>query len=194
MQILNGLWTTPQGEPFSFEGRFWQLEECPQLPSARASAAARSRLGGTGPRRTPPMAAKLGRRVQQRRLALTAAERFANVRRVCEEIGRDPSTLRMSATAQVICGSTRAEAQERLERLGEPGAPMLANGVVGTPSEVVGELERLDAEGCETVYLHIFDIDDLDHLAADRQRGPCRRSHESDVHDQTRGAALRWRA
>ena len=41
----------------------------------------------------------------------------------------------------------------------------LANGVVGTPSEVVGELERLDAEGCETVYLHIFDIDDLDHLA-----------------------------
>ena len=81
-----------------------------------------------------------------------------------KEIGRDPSTLRMSATAQVICGSTKAEAQQRLERLGEPGARMLANGVVGTPSEVVGELERLDGEGCETVYLHIFDIDDLDHL------------------------------
>jgi hypothetical protein len=71
----------------------------------------------------------------------------------------------MSATAQVICGATKAEAQQRLERLGAPGARMLANGVVGTPPELVGELERLSGEGCETVYLHIFDIDDLDHLA-----------------------------
>jgi len=27
MQIIKGLWTTPQGEPFSSDGRFWQLEE-----------------------------------------------------------------------------------------------------------------------------------------------------------------------
>jgi alkanesulfonate monooxygenase SsuD/methylene tetrahydromethanopterin reductase-like flavin-dependent oxidoreductase (luciferase family) len=73
--------------------------------------------------------------------------------------------LRLSATAQVICGSTKAEAQQRLKRLGEPGARMLANGVVGTPSELVADLERLAGEGCETVYLHIFDIDDHDHLA-----------------------------
>jgi alkanesulfonate monooxygenase SsuD/methylene tetrahydromethanopterin reductase-like flavin-dependent oxidoreductase (luciferase family) len=91
-------------------------------------------------------------------------ERFENVRRVCEEIGRDPATLRMSATYQVICGTTREEAQQRLARLGPPGERMLANGVVGTPSEVVGALEQLADAGAETVYLHIFDIDDLDHL------------------------------
>ncbi len=37
-------------------------------------------------------------------------------------------------------------------------------GVVGTPSDLVAALERLVEDGCETVYLHIFDIDDLDHL------------------------------
>jgi alkanesulfonate monooxygenase SsuD/methylene tetrahydromethanopterin reductase-like flavin-dependent oxidoreductase (luciferase family) len=86
------------------------------------------------------------------------------VQRICEEIGRDPSTLHLSATYQVICGATREEAQERLTRLGPPGARMLANGVVGTPSEVTGALQDLAEQGCETVYLHIFDIDDLDHL------------------------------
>jgi hypothetical protein len=35
---------------------------------------------------------------------------------------------------------------------------------VGTPSDLVAALERLATDGCETVYLHIFDIDDLDHL------------------------------
>jgi alkanesulfonate monooxygenase SsuD/methylene tetrahydromethanopterin reductase-like flavin-dependent oxidoreductase (luciferase family) len=91
-------------------------------------------------------------------------ERFENARRICEEIGRDPATLHMSATYQVICGATREEAQQRLARLGAPGERMLANGVVGTPSEVIAALQDLADQGCETVYLHIFDIDDLDHL------------------------------
>ena len=41
---------------------------------------------------------------------------------------------------------------------------MLANGVVGTPRDLVAALKQLANDGCETVFLHIFDIDDLDHL------------------------------
>jgi alkanesulfonate monooxygenase SsuD/methylene tetrahydromethanopterin reductase-like flavin-dependent oxidoreductase (luciferase family) len=120
-------------------------------------------IGGTGPRRTPLAAARFADEFNSGS-AQGCAERFANVRRVCEEIGRDPSTLRMSVTAQVICGASRAEAAKRLERLGPPGERMLANGVVGEPAEVVDALGALAAEGCEIAYLHIFDIDDLDHL------------------------------
>jgi alkanesulfonate monooxygenase SsuD/methylene tetrahydromethanopterin reductase-like flavin-dependent oxidoreductase (luciferase family) len=83
---------------------------------------------------------------------------------VCEEIGRDPSTLRMSVTTQVICGSTLAEAQARLDRLGDPGRRMLSRGTVGDVPTVVGALQELNAAGAEIAYLHIFDIDDLDHL------------------------------
>jgi hypothetical protein len=42
---------------------------------------------------------------------------------------------------------------------------MLANGIVGTSRDVVDGLQGLAEEGCEIVYLHVFDIDDLDHIA-----------------------------
>jgi alkanesulfonate monooxygenase SsuD/methylene tetrahydromethanopterin reductase-like flavin-dependent oxidoreductase (luciferase family) len=163
LTIIIGLWTTPRGERFSFDGRFWQLDECANFPELVQRPRPEIIVGGTGPRRTPLAAARFADEFNSG-AGHGTAERFDNVRRVCEEIGRDPSTLRMSATHQVICGSTRAEAQRRLERLGEPGARMLANGVVGTPSDLVAALEKLAQDGCEIVYLHIFDIDDLDHI------------------------------
>ena len=164
LQIITGLWTTPPGETFSFEGRFWQLDQCANFPALVQRPRPEIVIGGTGPRRTPLAAARFADEFNSG-AGRGVAERFANVRRVCEEIGRDPATLRLSATHQMICGATRAEAQRRLERLGAPGERMLANGVVGTPQDLVDELGRLADEGCEIVYLHIFDIDDLDHLA-----------------------------
>jgi alkanesulfonate monooxygenase SsuD/methylene tetrahydromethanopterin reductase-like flavin-dependent oxidoreductase (luciferase family) len=164
LQIITGLWTTPPGETFSFEGRFWQLHQCANFPSLVQRPRPEIVIGGTGPRRTPLAAARFADEFNSG-AGTGVAERFANVRRVCEEIGRDPDSLRLSATHQVICGATRAEAQERLARLGPPGERMLANGVVGTPSDIVDELQRLAEDGCEIVYLHIFDIDDLDHIA-----------------------------
>jgi F420-dependent oxidoreductase-like protein len=163
MQILNGLWTTPQGEPFSFHGRFWQLEEARNFPVLVQKPRPAIVIGGTGPRRTPLMAATYADEFNSGGGAGTA-ERFANVRRVCEEIGRDPSTLRMSVTTQLICGATRGEAEARLERLGDPGRRMLSMGTLGDVPAVVGALEELKAAGAEIAYLHIFDIDDLDHL------------------------------
>jgi F420-dependent oxidoreductase-like protein len=164
LAIITGLWTTPPGETFSFDGRFWQLDQCANFPSLVQRPRPEIVIGGTGPRRTPLAAARFADEFNSG-AGHGVAERFANVRRVCEEIGRDPATLRLSATHQMICGATRAEAQQRLERLGPPGERMLANGVVGTPQDLVDELGRLADEGCEIVYLHIFDIDDLDHIA-----------------------------
>ncbi len=54
--------------------------------------------------------------------------------------------------------------RERAARLGEPGARLLAQGVVGEPSDVLAELERLAGVGCEIAYLHLYDLDDLDQV------------------------------
>jgi F420-dependent oxidoreductase-like protein len=164
MQIITGLWTTPPGETFSFDGRFWQLDQCANFPALVQSPRPEIIIGGTGPRRTPLAAARYADEFNSG-AGHGVTERFANVRRVCEEIGRDPATLRMSATHQVVCGTTREEARQRLARLGPPGERMLANGIVGTPQDVVDGLQGLAVEGCEIVYLHVFDIDDLDHIA-----------------------------
>jgi F420-dependent oxidoreductase-like protein len=163
MQIIKGLWTTPQGEPFSFDGRFWQLEEARNFAVLVQKPRPEIVIGGTGPRRTPLMAARHADEFNSG-AGHGCAERFANVRSVCEEIGRDPSTIRMSVTTQVICGSTQAEAEARLERLGDPGRRMLSMGTVGDVPAVVGALQQLKEAGAEVAYLHIFDIDDHDHL------------------------------
>ncbi|MBV9607712.1 MAG: TIGR03560 family F420-dependent LLM class oxidoreductase [Solirubrobacterales bacterium] len=163
MQIIHGLWETPRGETFSFDGKFWQLEECANFPALVQTPRPEIVIGGTGPRRTPLMAARYADEFNSGG-GKGSRERFEHVRRVCEKVGRDPATLRLSATYQVICGTTRAEAQQRLARLGPPGERMLSGGVVGTPDEVTAALQSLADDGCEIVYLHIFDIDDLDHL------------------------------
>jgi alkanesulfonate monooxygenase SsuD/methylene tetrahydromethanopterin reductase-like flavin-dependent oxidoreductase (luciferase family) len=164
LQIITGLWTTPPGETFSFDGRFWQLDQCANFPALVQRPRPEIVIGGTGPRRTPLAAARFADEFNSG-AGHGVAERFANVRRICEEIGRDPVTLRLSATHQVICGETPEEARHRLARLGPPGERMLANGIVGTSRDVVDGLQGLAEEGCEIVYLHVFDIDDLDHIA-----------------------------
>jgi F420-dependent oxidoreductase-like protein len=163
LQIITGLWATPRGERFSFAGRFWQLDECAVFPALVQDPRPEIVIGGTGPRRTPLAAARFADEFNSGG-ASGCAERFANVRRVCEEIGRDPATLRMSATIPVVCGASEADADSRLERLGAPGARMLERGVVGSVEKVAESLRALADEGCEIAYLHIFDIDDLDHL------------------------------
>ena len=71
------------------------------------------------------------------------AGRFANFRRVCGEVGRDPAEVRLSTTLPVCCGETRGEAARRAAALGEAGARMLRMGVTGTPGDVAARLAEL---------------------------------------------------
>ena len=92
------------------------------------------------------------------------AARFANFRRICEQSGRDPAEVRLSTTLPVCCGSTHGEAARRAAALGEAGARMLTMGVTGTPADILGRLAELKAAGADTVYLHLYDVTDLDHV------------------------------
>jgi alkanesulfonate monooxygenase SsuD/methylene tetrahydromethanopterin reductase-like flavin-dependent oxidoreductase (luciferase family) len=93
------------------------------------------------------------------------AGRFANFRRICEQSGRDPAQVRLSTTLPVCCGQTRDDAARRAARLGEAGARMLGlGGVTGNPGDVAGRLAELCAAGADTVYFHLYDVTDLDHV------------------------------
>ena len=163
LAILTGLWTTPRGESFGFEGKHYRIEECVNFPQPAQRPRPGLIIGGGGPRRTPSLAARFADEFNAG-LAPGTGERFANFRRICAEIGRDPATVRLSTTLPVCCGRTRDEAQRRLERLGEPGARMLRNGLTGTAADVIGQLEQLSAAGADTVYFHLYDVTDLDHI------------------------------
>jgi len=49
--IISGLWTTPEGETFDFDGRNYQLEESPALPKPVQRPHPPLIVGGGGPKR-----------------------------------------------------------------------------------------------------------------------------------------------
>jgi F420-dependent oxidoreductase-like protein len=176
LAILTGLWDTPPGESFSFHGKHYQVEDCVNFPALGPGGSAtgadgtgpggrRPRLiiGGAGPRRSPALAARFADEYNCG-LPDGAAGRLANFRRICAESGRDPASVRQSTALPVCCGSTAGEAQRRAAALGEAGARLLSMGVIGTPAEVVARAEELARAGADTLYFHVYDGADTDHI------------------------------
>ena len=94
----------------------------------------------------------------------TSRGRFAGVDEACRKIDRDPKTLTHSI-AQVLCvGQDEAELAKRAAAIGREVDELRANGLAGTPAEVVEKLERFAAAGTERAYLQVLDLSDLEHL------------------------------
>jgi F420-dependent oxidoreductase-like protein len=163
LAVLTGLWETPEGELFSFHGRHYDLTDSPALPKPAQRPRPPVLVGGAGPRRTPALAARFAGEFNSG-MSDGLAGRFANFRRICAQAGRDPAEVRLSTTLPVCCGETRDEAAHRAATLGEAGARMLRMGVIGAPGDVLGRLAGLRAAGADTVYFHLYDVTDLDHV------------------------------
>ncbi len=160
--ILTGIWCTPPGERFSYQGKHYQIEECANFPRVTQQPRPPIIIGGVGPRRTPTLAARFADEFNSG-FREGLAERLANFDRICAEVGRDPATVRRSTTLPVCCGTTRGEAERRAAALGDAGARLLSLGVIGTPGDVVAHLEEIAAAGADTVYFHVYNVD-LDHV------------------------------
>jgi F420-dependent oxidoreductase-like protein len=161
LAIINGLWTTPPGERFSFSGAHYQLHECANPPRFTQSPHPPIVVGGAGPRRTPALAARYADEYNAT-FDRGAGERFAAFRRACERIGRDPSTARLSVVVPVACGQDAAEVNRRREVMRSPRIQEAA--ACGTPDVVLDRLAQIEETGADTVYFHVFDIDELDHI------------------------------
>ncbi|HWG02673.1 MAG TPA: TIGR03560 family F420-dependent LLM class oxidoreductase [Trebonia sp.] len=162
LAIITGLWDTPPGERFSFDGKHYQLQDCASIP--RPAARPGIIIGGAGAKRTPALAARYADEFNGA-LGLDLRDRYANFRRVCEDVvGRDPSTVRLSATVPVCIGADAADLERRKESLGAPGARLLAAGVTGYAGDVLRVLEDLAAQGADTVYFHVYGPGDVDHI------------------------------
>jgi F420-dependent oxidoreductase-like protein len=164
LDVITGLWGTMPGETFSYHGKHYQLTECASIPRpARLTGSIPIIIGGAGPRRTPALAARFAAEFNSG-MSDGLAERFANFRRICAAAGRDPDSVRLSTTLPVCCGATRAEAELRAAALGEDGLRMLRLGITGDPGDIAGRLAELRAAGADTVYFHLYDVADTDHV------------------------------
>lgn len=161
LAIVTGLWTTPPGERFSFSGKHYRIEDCANFPRPAQSPRPTLIVGGTGPRRSPAIAARFADEYSSG-FGNGLRERFDGFRRICEEAGRDPATVRLSTVLPVCCGLDEAEVTRRKAFIG--GGMLLEQAACGGPQAVVDRLGELASAGADTVYFHLFDVEDLDHV------------------------------
>jgi alkanesulfonate monooxygenase SsuD/methylene tetrahydromethanopterin reductase-like flavin-dependent oxidoreductase (luciferase family) len=164
LAVIDGLWRTPVGQTFSYDGRFYPIEDSPALPKPVQVPRPPIIVGGRGRRRTPELAARYADElnVPFRPVAVTGAV-FDNARAVARSAGRTSPLI--YSVAQTVCvGRDDAEVARRAANIGREVDEMRENGLCGSPAEIVDKLGRIADSGVERFYLQVLDLADLDHL------------------------------
>jgi F420-dependent oxidoreductase-like protein len=165
LAIITGLWETPEGKTFSFDGSYYALTDSPALPKPVQRPRPPILVGGEGPRRTPRLAARFA---DEYNTAFVSPEEtraaYGRVRDACAAAGRDPASLVYSAAQTVCCGRTGAEVARRAAAIGREVAELEASGLAGSPAQIVDKLGRFADTGASRAYLQVLDLHDLGHL------------------------------
>ena len=141
LAVVTGLWSTPAGETFSFDGKHYRLDAAPALPKPVQSPVPVI-VGGGGPKRTPALAARFATEFNIGFVPEdVVAEKFAGVRAACEDIGRDPATLKLSVALPTIVGADDATIERRAAAIGQSRAEF-DNGanLIGRPEEIAAKV------------------------------------------------------
>ncbi|GLY31787.1 LLM class F420-dependent oxidoreductase [Kineosporia sp. NBRC 101731] len=164
LEIIEGLFTTPVGQTYSFDGQHYQLTDSPALPKPQQEKLPFI-VGGKGARRTPALAARFAAEfntpfVKQDEVGPL----FERVRRACAEAGR--TNLPVFSSAAVVCvGRDDAELKRRAAAIGRDVEEMRENGgIVGTVNEAVEAIGKYAEQGAERLFLQVLDLADLDQV------------------------------
>ncbi|UQX03515.1 LLM class F420-dependent oxidoreductase [Streptomyces sp. RerS4] len=164
LAIITGLWATAPGATFDYRGTHYQVENSPALPKP-AQAKVPVLIGGHGARRTPRLAARYADEFNMPFASVEDSRRqFARVREAAADAGRKAEELVYSNALVVCVGKNDAEVARRAAAIGREVDELKANGLAGSPAEVVDKLGTYAAIGSSRVYLQLLDLDDLDHL------------------------------
>jgi F420-dependent oxidoreductase-like protein len=164
LEIVTGLWSTPVGEHYDFDGEHYRLERSPALPKPTQSRLPII-IGGSGPKRTPAIAARFASEFNIGfRDETVIADMFARVRRACADADRDPASMRMSVALPTVVATSDADYRRRLAAIGEDPATFADVNIAGSPAAAVEKIRRLRDLGADRVYLQLIDMRDLEHL------------------------------
>jgi alkanesulfonate monooxygenase len=166
LEIVTGLWGTLPGERYSFDGVHYTVTDSPALPKPVQQPAPPIVIGGRGKKRTPELAARYASEFNVPFSDVDAAAgQFERVDAACAAIGRDPAGM-VRSVAQIVCvGRDDAEIAARAATLGREVDELRANGLTGTPAEVVDRIGAWrEKAGVTRLYLQLMDLADLDQI------------------------------
>ena len=153
-------------EPVSFDGEFYRLRDAVLMPRSPRQGGPPIVIGGNGPRRTLPLAARYA---DEWNAVFATPERFgelsARLDELLRESGRRPDQVRRTLMTRVVFGRTDGDVERKLAR--SSAEELRARGIiVGTAPEVAEGLGRLDEAGVQRVMLQWLEADDIDGLEA----------------------------
>ncbi|MER0448841.1 LLM class F420-dependent oxidoreductase [Streptomyces sp. NPDC006711] len=164
LAIVTGLWATEVGRTFDYRGTYYQLSDSPALPKP-AQSKVPVLIGGHGATRTPRLAARYADEFNIPFASVEDSERqFTRVRAAAEAAGRKADDLVYSNALVVCVGKDDAEVARRAAAIGREVEELKANGLAGSPAEVVEKIGKYEATGSSRIYLQLLDLHDLDHL------------------------------
>ncbi len=167
-------------EPVTYEGRFFQLRGATLLPRPQHPGGPRILLGGNGPKRTLPLAARYADIWNAVFLSPDAfRERSATLDDLLYAAGRKPTDVKRTMMAPLYFARNMDELKRRLnwqlEGLGLTDMPFetvietlhtALNAIVGTPEMVISQIKAYANTGLEELILQWFDLDDIEGLQA----------------------------
>jgi F420-dependent oxidoreductase-like protein len=160
LEIVTGLWATPPGGRFTFEGSQYRVVDSPALPKPVQSPHPPVIVGGVGTSRTPRLAARFADEFNVPFHALDrGAAQFQRVRAACEDQRRDVATMTFSVAQTIVCGADDAAVRRGLDAIGRGPEGV---GFHGTPEQVLDTLGQWEEAGATRAYLQFLTLDDLD--------------------------------
>jgi F420-dependent oxidoreductase-like protein len=163
LAIIDGLWNTPVGETFSYDGPAYAVIDSPGLPKP-VQQSIPIVMGGRGATKTPALAAQYAAEFNTAFVPLSFfKEQRARVQKACEAARRTRPML-FSAALVVCTGATETEFEARANAIGRKPAELRENGACGTAEEAAAMIRSFAAAGADRMYLQVLDLSDLDHL------------------------------
>jgi alkanesulfonate monooxygenase SsuD/methylene tetrahydromethanopterin reductase-like flavin-dependent oxidoreductase (luciferase family) len=163
--------------PVDFDGRFFQLRRA-ILPGPRRPGAPPVMVGGSGPRRSLPLVARFADVWSAQELSSDGVrERSALLDGLLAAGGRRPGDVRRTMNVWVVCGRTPSEFEDRVRgyrrwaALADVPLDQLLEklrtafmALVGTPEEVVAQIQAYAAAGITELSIQWPGVDDIEGL------------------------------
>ena len=165
LAVITGMWSTAPGDRYGYEGKTLRITGSPALPKPVQQPRPPIVMGGGGKKRTPALTARFADEFNMAfpTMADTVAQ-YARVDEACRAVDRDPATVLRSVALVACVGRDEAELRRRADAIGREVEELRANGLTGSPDEVVDRLGSWrDQTGAERYYLQLLDIGDIEH-------------------------------
>ena len=152
-------------EPVSFDGEFYRLDDALLMPRSPRPGGIPIVIGGNGPRRTLPLAARYA---DEWNGVLLTADEFSDLNTrldgLLREAGRPSEEVRRTLMTRAVFGRTQADVDRKLD--GIPREDLDAAVIAGTADEFVDRLGWLSEAGVQRVMLQWLEVEDIDGLEA----------------------------